>query len=74
MNHQSIEFKSMLERCKRVYILGVDGIGNSPSMIDTPNFNRVVNLGASTLQGQTAFPPISAECWGTMLLGIERHC
>ena len=55
---------------KRVFILGLDGIGNSPKNVETPNINRIVKNGAFTYNGNSVFPPISGECWGSMLHGV----
>ena len=55
---------------KRVFILGLDGIGNSPKTVDTPNINRIVKNGVFTYDGKSVFPPISGECWGSMLHGV----
>lgn len=56
---------------KRVFILGIDGVGNSPKWVETPNIHKVISAGAYTYDGITAFPPISGECWGTMLHGVD---
>ncbi|OHT06583.1 nucleotide pyrophosphatase [Tritrichomonas foetus] len=56
---------------KRVLIFGLDGIGNSPKTVNTPNLDRIINKGLYTYNGRTEFPPISGECWGTILHGVE---
>lgn len=58
-------------KCKHVFILGFDGAGTAPEKLDTPNMDRVFSRGAYTYRAQTAFPTISAECWGTMLHSVE---
>ena len=57
--------------CKRVFILGFDGAGAAPEQLKVPGIRRVFSQGAFTWKAQTAFPTISAECWGTMLHSVE---
>ena len=61
---------------KRVVVLGVDGAGNFFSRTDTPNMDRIFANGATNYNVLTSIPTISAECWGSMLLGVtpEVHC
>ncbi|MCR5263182.1 MAG: alkaline phosphatase family protein [Clostridiales bacterium] len=60
-----------------VFLIGVDGAGNFFKDADTPNLDyiRAHSSYAETFDAQTAFPTISAECWGAMLLGVtpEMH-
>ena len=56
---------------KRVAILGVDGAGRFFSMTDTPCMDELFANGAVTYEALTAIPSISAQCWGSMLLGVE---
>ncbi len=56
---------------KRVAILGVDGAGNFFAQAETPNMDRLFADGAVTYDAVTSLPTISAECWGSMLLGVE---
>ncbi len=60
---------------KRVAILGVDGAGNFFARTETPHMDRIFQNGAVTYDALTSIPTISAECWGSMLLGIppEQH-
>ncbi len=55
---------------KHVVVLGVDGAGNFFSKTDTPNMDRIFANGATNYNVLTAIPTISAECWGSMLLGV----
>ncbi len=55
---------------KRVVVLGVDGAGNFFSKTDTPNMDRIFADGATNYNVLTSIPTISAECWGSMLLGV----
>ena len=60
---------------KRVAILGVDGAGNFFSRAATPNMDKLFENGAVTYDALTSIPTISAQCWGSMLLGVgpETH-
>ena len=55
---------------KHVVVLGVDGAGNFFSKTDTPNMDRIFADGATNDHVLTSIPTISAECWGSMLLGV----
>ncbi|MEF3303178.1 alkaline phosphatase family protein [Paenibacillus sp. GYB003] len=59
----------------RVLIIGWDGAGNFAQAADTPNLDRLVRSGVSGFDVQTAMPTISAQCWGSLLHGVEpdRH-
>ncbi|MCL1951378.1 MAG: alkaline phosphatase family protein [Oscillospiraceae bacterium] len=56
---------------KRVAILGVDGAGNFFSRTETPCMDELFADGAVTYNAMSALPTISAQCWGSMLLGVE---
>ena len=60
---------------KHVIILGVDGAGAWFSESVTPNTWEMFSEGAYSSTTKTSFPTISAECWGSMLLGVlpELH-
>ncbi|KRF07239.1 nucleotide pyrophosphatase [Paenibacillus sp. Soil766] len=60
-----------MSTCNRVIIIGWDGAGNFVRDAHTPNLDRLFQQGASTLEAQTASPTISAECWGTLLHGVN---
>lgn len=55
---------------KHVILIGVDGAGNAFKDIDMPAFNQIFAKGAVNDHVLTAAPTISAECWGSMLLGV----
>lgn len=55
---------------KHVIILGVDGAGAWFSESVTPNTWEMFSEGAYSSTTKTSFPTISAECWGSMLLGV----
>ncbi len=58
---------------KRVIVIGVDGMGAFPAKTDTPNLDRIFAEGASTYTAQTAFPSISAQSWGSLLIGSSAY-
>ncbi len=51
-------------------LLGVDGAGAFFRDAKTPNLDRIFANGAVSYHVHTAEPTISAECWGSMLLGV----
>jgi len=56
---------------KRVAILGVDGAGAFFAKTATPHMDELFANGAVTWEAVTSMPTISAQCWGSMLLGVE---
>lgn len=60
---------------KHVVILGVDGAGAFFAQAETPNTDEIFKNGACSYRVKTSFPTISAQCWGSMLLGVlpEDH-
>ena len=55
---------------ERVVLIGVDGAGAFFKEADTPNIDRIFENGAVTYEMQASTPSISAQCWGSMLLGV----
>ena len=55
---------------KRVYLIGVDGAGIFFKDTATPSIDRIFESGAVTYSAVTAEPSISAQCWGSMLIGV----
>ena len=55
---------------RHVVVVGVDGAGGWFKDADTPNFDRIFQTGAVTYRALASTPTISAECWGSMLLGV----
>ena len=55
----------------RVYIIGVDGAGRFFTKTDTPNIDRIFENGAYNHNTITAYPTISAQCWGSLLHGVS---
>lgn len=59
-----------MDKIKRVIVIGIDGMGNSPQMINLPGIDRVFSRGLYTFNGKTEFPPKSGAVWGTILHGV----
>ena len=59
-----------MNEIKRVIVLGIDGMGNSPQMVEMPGVNRIFSRGLFTYNGKTEFPPKSGAIWGTILHGV----
>lgn len=59
---------------KRIYshviVVGIDGAGGFFRDADVPHFNEIFINGAVTYNALSSRPSISAECWGSMLLGV----
>ena len=53
-----------------VIVVGIDGAGSFVKDASTPNFDRIFADGAVTYGALASNPTISAECWGSMLLGV----
>ncbi len=60
---------------KRVVLFGIDGAGTFFEQTPTPNMDRIFKNGAVSRRTLTEIPTISAECWGSMLHGVDcrRH-
>jgi len=64
----------MMMRAKavqRVFILGMDGAGNFVQQAETPNLDAWLPRGAYTFDAKAEMPTISAECWGSVLHGVQ---
>ena len=59
-----------MEKYKHVIVIGIDGAGAFIKDADTPSFDRIFARGAVTYRALASNPTISAECWGSMLLGV----
>lgn len=59
-----------MKRYNHVIVIGVDGAGAFVKKADTPCFDRIFADGAVTYSALASNPTISAECWGSMLLGV----
>jgi len=58
------------KKFSHVIVVGIDGAGAFIKDADTPNFDRIFANGAVTYGALASNPSISAECWGSMLLGV----
>ena len=59
-----------MQKYKHVIVIGVDGAGAFIKDAHTPNFDRIFADGAVSYTALASNPTISAECWGSMLLGV----
>ncbi|MBR4748353.1 MAG: alkaline phosphatase family protein [Abditibacteriota bacterium] len=55
---------------KHVVIVGIDGAGSFTLQTPTPNMDRIFRQGAYTTRCRASIPTISAQNWGSMLLGV----
>lgn len=60
-----------MKRYEHVIIFGIDGGGSFLREADTPNMDRIFANGAKTYRAYASKPSISAECWGSMLIGVS---
>lgn len=60
----------MERKYSHVIVAGIDGAGAFFQSADTPEFDRIFKNGAVTYSALASNPTISAECWGSMLLGV----
>lgn len=59
-----------MKKYNHVIVIGIDGAGAFIRDADTPHFDRIFSKGAVTYEALASNPTISAECWGSMLLGV----
>ena len=59
-----------MARFNHVIIIGIDGAGHGFKFADTPCMDKIFENGATTYDCLTAIPTISAECWGSLLIGV----
>ena len=60
----------MNKKFSHVIVVGIDGAGSFIKDADMPNFRHIFSDGAITYSALSSKPTISAECWGSMLLGV----
>ncbi len=60
----------MSRKYSHVIVIGVDGAGSWFREAYTPSFDRIFKKGAVTYKALSSKPTISAECWGSMLIGV----
>ena len=56
---------------KHVFLIGVDGAGTFVKNADMPRFKEIFADGALTYDCLTSMPTISAQCWGSLILGVD---
>ena len=59
-----------MRKYSHVIVIGIDGAGAYIKDAITPNFDKIFQSGAKTFDALASNPTISAECWGSMLLGV----
>ena len=62
--------RKMSRKYSHVIVIGVDGAGSWFKDADTPSFDKIFENGALTYRTLSSKPTISAECWGSMLIGV----
>ncbi len=60
----------MQKKYSHIVVIGVDGAGSWFKDADTPFFDKIFENGAVTYNALSSKPTISAECWGSMLIGV----
>ena len=60
-----------MKKFKHVIFYGIDGGGSFVKFANTPNIDRIFWKGAKTFRAYASRPSISAECWGSLLLGVS---
>lgn len=60
----------MSRKYLHVTVIGIDGAGSWIKDAHTPNFDKIFENGAITYKALSSRPTISAECWGSMLIGV----
>lgn len=60
----------MSRKYSHIIVVGVDGAGSWFECAHTPAFDRIFENGAVTYKALSSKPTISAECWGSMLIGV----
>ncbi len=60
----------MQKKYSHIVVIGVAGAGSWFKDADTPFFDKIFNNGAITYNALSSKPTISAECWGSMLIGV----
>ncbi len=60
----------MGKKYSHVIVVGIDGAGSFIKDAKTPVFDQIFKNGAVTYSALASNPSISAECWGSMLVGV----
>ncbi|MBR5409954.1 MAG: alkaline phosphatase family protein [Clostridia bacterium] len=56
---------------ERVFIIGIDGLGATFDMVDSPNFDRIFADNAYRYDAHTEYVTVSAQNWGSILTGVD---
>jgi len=65
-----------LPQIKHVVVIGFDGLSpNGLENANTPNFDKLINEGASTMHARSVLPTSSSTNWASMIMGAgpEQH-
>lgn len=57
--------------CRRVIVIGVDGMGAFLEKTEAPNYHRIFDGGSRTLKAKAIQPTNSAQGWGCMFYGVR---
>ena len=70
------EKKQELPQIKHVVVIGFDGLSpDGLEQANTPNFDKIISEGASTLHARSVLPSSSSTNWASMIMGAgpEQH-
>ncbi len=70
------ESEKNFRKVNHVLVLGIDGLGaHGVEMSKTPNIDKLMKGGASTLHARTVVPSVSGPAWSSFITGatVERH-
>ncbi len=56
---------------EHVFIVGIDGMGTSFELVDSPNFDRIFADNAYRHDAHTETLTVSAQNWGSILTGVD---
>lgn len=65
-----------LPQIKHVVVIGFDGLSpNGLEHANTPNFDKIINEGTSTMHARSVLPSSSSTNWASMIMGAgpEQH-
>jgi hypothetical protein len=56
---------------RRVFLLGIDGVGTLPQDVDLPHVGGLIRNGVYTYKARTVYPTLSYESWTSFLHGVS---
>lgn len=60
-----------MQNYKHVFVIGIDGAGRFVKDAETPFIDDIFSQGSLLYNAEAVFPTISAQCWGSILIGTE---